>query len=314
VVEFAVAFPLILLLVLGAVDFGRIFFAYISAVNAAREGAAFAAIHASATPFDSTAFTNGVTAAAEGQSNAQGTSGGGAMTVNVACHAPGSTAALDCSTASDFAAGTGNQVTVMVSQSFTFLTPFITDLFGGPIVMSSTATAPVLNPLVAPPAPTPAPTPTPGPTPTPTATPAPTPTPTPAPTPTPTPGPTPTPVPTATPTPTPTPTPVPCIHPTLTLSPASSNGGNKDTTISVTFTGVLANASATAWSWDFGDGATATSAGSASHTFTYTGTIKSNGHGSGPQSWTTTLRVTFASPPGCSETSLTRTATVTLDP
>ena len=310
VVEFAILFPFMLLLLLGAVDFGRAFFAYISAMNAAREGASYAARYAANEPYSSTDFTNAVIAAATGQSNVQGTSGAGAMTVTVECHPAGSASVVDCNSASNFATGAGNQATVRVAQTFTFLTPFITDLFGGPLTFTAGATAPVLNPLVAPAAPSVSPTATTPPTPTPTV--APTPTPTVAPTPTPTPGPTPTPVPT----PTPTATPIPCVTPTLTLTPASTSGGNKQTSITVNFLGTLSGATATSWNWDFGDGATSASGSSTSHAFTYTGTIGNNGHGNGPQTWTVTVVAHFAAPPGCSPslTSLTRTATVVLDP
>jgi Flp pilus assembly protein TadG len=41
-VEFAVILPVVLLLVLGAVDFGRVYFAYVSVTNGARNGAQYA--------------------------------------------------------------------------------------------------------------------------------------------------------------------------------------------------------------------------------------------------------------------------------
>ena len=42
--EFALLLPLLVLIVLGTVDFGRAFFAYVSVTNAARNGADFASI------------------------------------------------------------------------------------------------------------------------------------------------------------------------------------------------------------------------------------------------------------------------------
>ena len=41
--EFAIVLPLLLIIGLGTVDFGRVFFAYISVTNAARNGAQYAA-------------------------------------------------------------------------------------------------------------------------------------------------------------------------------------------------------------------------------------------------------------------------------
>ena len=49
VVEFALIIPVFLLLLLAAVDFGRMFFTYIQANNAAREGAAYGAANAAST-------------------------------------------------------------------------------------------------------------------------------------------------------------------------------------------------------------------------------------------------------------------------
>jgi Flp pilus assembly protein TadG len=42
--ELAVILPVLLLLVLGAVDFGRVYFAYVSVTNGARNGAQYAAL------------------------------------------------------------------------------------------------------------------------------------------------------------------------------------------------------------------------------------------------------------------------------
>ena len=42
-VEFALVLPVLMILVLGTLDFGRVYFAYVSVTNAARNGADFAA-------------------------------------------------------------------------------------------------------------------------------------------------------------------------------------------------------------------------------------------------------------------------------
>jgi Flp pilus assembly protein TadG len=205
--ELAFVVPIFLLLLMVAVDFGRVFTTYIAVSNAAREGAFYAAEHAKDSPFDQAAFDSGVTAAALREANVQAQGGEGTMSVGTAaCFEAASGTPVTCSTAANFATGIGNHVSVSVLQPFTFLTPFVGELFGGSINLDSTATAPVLNPvtvsILAPsPTPTPVPTPTPTPVPTPTPTPVPTPTPTPVPGATPTPTPTPTPAPTATPVP-----------------------------------------------------------------------------------------------------------------
>src|SRR5450759_4368935 len=125
-VEFVLILPVMMLILLIAVDFGRLFSAYISDVNAAREGANYAAAHAADTTYTTTDFNQGVVGATTGQGNAQGLSGGGLLDVSSTCFSPSAPATpIDCHVASNFAAGIGNQVTVTVKQPFAFLTPFI---------------------------------------------------------------------------------------------------------------------------------------------------------------------------------------------
>ncbi len=42
--EFAILLPLLLILTLGAIDYGRVYFAYVSVTNAARNGAQYASV------------------------------------------------------------------------------------------------------------------------------------------------------------------------------------------------------------------------------------------------------------------------------
>jgi Flp pilus assembly protein TadG len=124
--EFALIAPVMLLLLLLAVDFGRLFFSYIAVNNAAREATFYASARASDTSFDQTAFEAGVTQAALRETAAQGQGGEGAVTVTPpTCFAPGSGTVIACDTAAQFAGGIGNHVTVSVSQPFTFLTPIV---------------------------------------------------------------------------------------------------------------------------------------------------------------------------------------------
>ncbi len=206
-----------LALLLLATDFGRLFFTYVAVNNAAREATQYASLHASDSSYDPVTYKAGIVAAATRETNTQAQGGEGSLTVgDPSCYSPATDSFLDCHTASDFAGGIGNQVTVTVAQPFTFITPLIGTVFGGSLSLRASATAPVLNPPDATvlPGPSMAPLPTPTPTAAPTATPTPAPTPTPTPTPTPAPGATPAPTPAPTPTPTPTPPPM-CTVPDL---------------------------------------------------------------------------------------------------
>jgi hypothetical protein len=185
-----------------------------------------------------------VTAAAVRETNVQAQGGAGSLTVSdPTCYLLGSSTVIDCRAAANFAPGIGNQVTVSVTQPFTFLTPLISGVFGGSLTLSATATAPVLNPLdasiMAASGPS-TPTPTPAPTPTPT----PEPTPTPDPTPTPAPGATPTPEPTPAPTPTPTPIPM-CRVPNFYHTYWNDIGSLTVWRDQAGFTGSLTNAAGT---------------------------------------------------------------------
>ena len=228
-VEFALVLPLMLLLLLLAVDFGRLFTTYIAVNNAAREGAFYAAEHAADTPFDGTAYNAGVEATASQEVNVQAQGGEGTLTVTPpVCFPAGGGAPIACNVAASQTSGIGNHVQVSVSQPFTLLTPFVGELFGGQIDLSAQATAPVLDAdavTVLPPSPSPSLSPSP----TPTASP----TPTPSETPTLPPGETPTPEPTPEPPPT-------CIVPDLFNQFYSGSPGALDTwQISAGFAGPL---------------------------------------------------------------------------
>jgi Flp pilus assembly protein TadG len=148
-VEFALILPVMMLILLIVADFGRLFSAYISDVNAAREGAGYAAANAADSTYSTIAFNQGIVDAATGQSNAQGQSGGDALNVSSKCFSPSAPSTpIDCHVASNYAGGIGNQVTVTVEQPFSFLTPLIGSLFGGSLTLTTSATAPVFNPIV----------------------------------------------------------------------------------------------------------------------------------------------------------------------
>jgi Flp pilus assembly protein TadG len=243
-VEFALVLPVMLSLLLLAVDFGRLFFTYVAVNNAAREASSYAAAHAGDNTYDADDYRDAVASAALRETNAQSQGGAGPMTVSEpTCFAPGSGTTMDCHVASDFAGGIGNQVRVTVAQPFDFLTPLIGDAFGGQVILTASAVAPVLNRLDV--SILPGPTQDPGPTATPTPTPTPTASPTATPTATPTLPPGATPTPTAAPTPTPTPTPVPsCTVPDFKNAYWNNVGGVPALTVwhGQGFTGTLTDA------------------------------------------------------------------------
>jgi Flp pilus assembly protein TadG len=284
-VEFALVVPLMLLILLIAVDFGRLFFAHLSNVNAAREGANYAAAHAADASYSLATFNAGAANAATAQANAQGQSGGGVLTVTPPfCFAPSApSTSIDCNVASNFATGTGNEVTVTVSQPFTFLTPLIGNLFGGSLTLVTSATAPVLNPLVATVV-----------TQTSTSTSS---------TSTSTTSTTTTSTTTSSTTSTTTTTTVACIAPVVTISPSNPHSNGNQTTLDVTFTGSATPGSVTAWAWDFGDGGTSNVERPPQHTYTYTLAVDKNGHPTATQTWPVTLTVTTTA--GCTGTGTT---------
>ena len=142
-VEFALVLPVMLLLLLMAVDFGRLFTTYIAINNAAREGAFYAAEHARDTPFVQASFEAAAQAAAEREVNVQGQGGEGMLPS--ACRSarpPGRPAALSCDTAASSGGVTAYQATVTVSQPFSLITPIVGELFGGSLDLTATSSCP----------------------------------------------------------------------------------------------------------------------------------------------------------------------------
>ena len=134
-VEFAILLPVFLLLLVVAVDFGRLFFTYIQINNAAREAANYA-IH------DPT-NTVAITSQANGEKNAQLQRGENAITVSTTCADPAG-ASIACALA-EGGTGSGSTVTVNVREPFTFLTPIIGSIVGTSLQMNASATAVVLG-------------------------------------------------------------------------------------------------------------------------------------------------------------------------
>jgi hypothetical protein len=157
-VEFAIVLPVLLLLVGGAIDFGRLFYTRVSIENAAKEGAFFGASHPRCDVSQTAcADPSNVTWHVENEAAAS------PLTLTIEClHAGSSVSLVSCAEDDTY------QVTV--EHRFQLVTPILSGLFGSGIDLQTSATARVLNAGFdpnAPPEPTPAPTATPIPTATP---------------------------------------------------------------------------------------------------------------------------------------------------
>jgi Flp pilus assembly protein TadG len=185
-VEFALVLPVLMLLVLVAVDFGRAFLGVITVTGATRLGASYAAAHPDAiwsdlSDPDRLAYIKQI---------------------------EDDTSPLNCTIPTPLpmpsfpdGPGIGGRAIVSITCDFALITPLVRDLLPNPLPITASTSYPIRTGVIAG---VPA---EPG---IPTLPPTPTPTPTPAPTPTPDPGATPTP------TPTPVPTPKMCVVPPMT--------------------------------------------------------------------------------------------------
>jgi hypothetical protein len=161
-VELALVLPVLLLLVMAAVDLGRIFFARIAVANAAREGAYEASYRGTYVSNASCSDTNSVMCAILNE--AQSSLSIAPTDVTWSCNNAGGCAP----------GGFGDRVTIKVTGHFELLTPILAAFFGGTnIAFSSSASADIVATSSAgvaptvPPAPTVTPSPTPSPIPTP---------------------------------------------------------------------------------------------------------------------------------------------------
>ncbi len=130
--EFALIVPVMLLLLVIAIDFGRLFFSYIQISNAAREGAAFGAHQ----PTDLVS----ITAKARQETNAQAQRGESAIVVTASCADSAGTVLASCDLATGGALGAGNTIRVNVNEPFTFLTPLVASYFSN-LQLNASATS-----------------------------------------------------------------------------------------------------------------------------------------------------------------------------
>jgi len=134
--EFALVAPVMVFLVLIAIDFGRVFFSYIQLNDAAREAAAFAA----QSPSDSTGIVN----AGNREKNTQGQGGENTVTFTTACmNTSGVT--ISCIDAATAGGATGSTVRVTAKERFGLLSPFISGFFGNNFQVGASATASILG-------------------------------------------------------------------------------------------------------------------------------------------------------------------------
>ena len=126
--ELALAAPIMLALLLGAVDLGRLFFTYIGVENAAREGAAYAAFHPGcpSNTGGQCADPSNVTYVAR-----QELGGDTQLSVTMTCSS-------SCTSSTTVA---GNTATVTVTRVFTFLFPGL----GGTSLTLGAATTAVIQ-------------------------------------------------------------------------------------------------------------------------------------------------------------------------
>lgn len=132
-VEFALLLPLLALLGLGTVDFGRAYRTVNEVKNAAREGAAFAQVH------PALLAGSGCTTPDSAQWHArnEGGAAGGSFAVDVTTPSGTfSSADIGCGPFSA-AATSGQNITVTVSAPFTILTPLVRSITGNPTIRSS---------------------------------------------------------------------------------------------------------------------------------------------------------------------------------
>jgi Flp pilus assembly protein TadG len=124
-VEVAVSFVILIILLEGAVDLGRALFALISIRDAAQEGAFYGSVN----PTD----TNGIIQRVRSSSNAP-VDMSDASKVNVTVSIIGPT----CS---------GGTIQVTVTYNFQFITPIVPLVLPGPITLHTTMTSVILAPV-----------------------------------------------------------------------------------------------------------------------------------------------------------------------
>lgn len=142
VVEFALIIPVMLLLLAGAIDLGRAFYAYVAVENAAKEGALYGARHPMCgTESASCPKPRNVPWIVENEAaNLKDGSGNSLLTTEVSCKTPAGGLIQpmnDCTN--------GNIYVVRVTSSFRLITPILGDLTSSNLTLGATSEATVVE-------------------------------------------------------------------------------------------------------------------------------------------------------------------------
>lgn len=139
-VEFALALPLLAILVFGTIDLGRAYLTWVRVKNAAREGAAYAQYFPGrVAPVGSAcADPDNIThrARAEGSNDT-------AITVSV--RKQDGSQLTGCSTSGSGLPSPGESVTVTATKPFTVITPIVQVIVGSPVNVRASVTVEVLG-------------------------------------------------------------------------------------------------------------------------------------------------------------------------
>ena len=125
-VEFALILPILLLVLVIAIDFGRLFYLYVGINNGAREGAAYGADK----PPTSRTSVADITTRVRQELGLSATDTSVAVTMQCS---------PDCYTS--LTISQPHTIRVTASTTFSFLTPGISTVFGGALPMSAASTA-----------------------------------------------------------------------------------------------------------------------------------------------------------------------------
>jgi hypothetical protein len=134
VVEFALILPILLLILAGAIDLGRAFYAYVAVENAAKEGALYGARHPLCGSAGPTCPSGNVSSVVQGEASNL------PLTTTVACRTPDGALVQpinDCVN--------GDIYVVTVTHSFRLATPILGDLIGSNLTLAATSQATVIE-------------------------------------------------------------------------------------------------------------------------------------------------------------------------
>lgn len=255
-VEFALILPVIALLLVMAVDFGRVFFGWVAVNNAARVAAGYAAANG-----DAWALPNTPEKAQRRNLYAvqlvQDANAIGCTPRYTTATAPAPTFNNRVGSASPFEIG--DEVVVTLQCSFGLITPLAERVAGGPVSLRTDSTFVVRSgAVVGLPTPNPSASPSPSPSPSATATASPTGSASAS----------------ASPTAIPTPSPSPCPLPIANFA-ANPTRGKAPVTVTFNDTSQTFGCAVTGWQWSFGDGTTSTLQ-NPTHTYTADGNYDVN--------------------------------------